>query len=122
MIEKEVGFFEIPKEVKCFFNNVFELYEIRERIGEFKQIKFYVYGNDHNPPHVHAIYDKYSVSISLIDYSVIAGNLPKKNQNIAVRWVKDNLDYISEHWNNKSLTSMLPLTKSILDSKDTIKI
>ena len=56
MIEKEVGFFEIPKEVKCFFNNVFELYEIRERIGEFKQIKFYVYGNDHNPPHVHAIY------------------------------------------------------------------
>ena len=57
-----------------------------------------------------------------IDYSVIAGNLPKKNQNIAVRWVKDNIDYISEHWNNKSLTSMLPLTKSKLDSKDTIKI
>lgn len=122
MVEKEVGFFEISKEVKSFFNNVFELYEIRERIGEFKQIKFYVYGNDHNPPHVHAIYDKYSVSISLIDYSVIAGNLPKKNQNIAVKWVKDNIDYISEHWNNKSLTSMLPLTKSKLDSKDTIKI
>ena len=39
MVEKEVGFFEIPKEVKSFFNNVFELYEIRERIGEFKQIK-----------------------------------------------------------------------------------
>lgn len=122
MVEKEVGFFEIPSEIRCFFNNVFELYEIRERIGEFKQIRFYVYAHDHNPPHIHAIFDKYSISISLIDYSVIAGNLPRKNQNIAIKWVKENTDYITDKWKDKSLTSTLPLTKSRLDFKETINL
>ena len=122
MVEKEVRFFQIPAEIKEFFDEVFELYEIRGGIGEFKGIKFIVHTNDHNPPHVHAKYDKYEISISLLDYSVLVGNLPSKNQNIAIKWVKKNKDYILKYWDDKTLTSHLPLTASQLDSKKLVKI
>lgn len=122
MVVEDVGFFEIPNEIKEFYNSVFELYEIRERVGEIKGIKFDVYTSDHNPPHVHAKYDKYEISISLIDFKVLVGNIPEKNKNIAIKWVKKNKDMLLKKWNNKTITSTLPLTKSMLDSKETIKI
>lgn len=122
MVEKEVKFFEIPKEIDNFFKEVFELYEIRVRVGEFNNIKFIVHPRDHNPPHVHAICDKYEVSISLIDFKILAGNIPKKNQNIAIKWVMKNQENLLTKWNNLVITSTLPLTKSFLDSKETIKL
>lgn len=122
MVVEDVGFFEIPNEIKKFYNSVFELYEIRGRVGEIKGIKFDVYTRDHNPPHVHAKYDKYEISISLIDFKVLVGNIPEKNKNIAIKWVKKNKDMLLNEWNNKTITSTLPLTKSMLDSKETIKI
>ena len=122
MVVNDVSFFEIPDEIKEFYKSVFELYEIRERVGEYKGIKFEVYTRDHNPPHVHAKYDKYEISISLIDFKVLVGNIPEKNKNIAIKWVKKNKDILVSKWNNKTITSTLPLTKSMLDSKETIKI
>lgn len=122
MVVNDVRFFEIPDEIKEFYKSVFELYEIRERVGEYKGIKFEVYTRDHNPPHVHAKYDKYEISISLIDFKVLVGNIPEKNKNIAIKWVKKNKDILVSKWNNKTITSTLPLTKSMLDSKETIKI
>lgn len=122
MVVNDVRFFEIPDEIKEFYKSVFELYEIRERVGEYKGIKFEVYIRDHNPPHVHAKYDKYEISISLIDFKVLVGNIPEKNKNIAIKWVKKNKDILVSKWNNKTITSTLPLTKSMLDSKETIKI
>lgn len=105
----------IEKEIIDFFKNVFEVYEIRGQVGEFKQIKFIVHTRDHNPPHVHAQYDRYEVLISLKDFSVIAGNIPSKNMNKAIKWVKSNKDYLLKHWNERTLISSLPLTKSRLD-------
>lgn len=122
MVVNDVRFFEIPDEIKEFYKSVFELYEIRERVSEYKGIKFEVYTRDHNPPHVHAKYDKYEISISLIDFKVLVGNIPEKNKNIAIKWVKKNKDILVSKWNNKTITSTLPLTKSMLDSKETIKI
>lgn len=122
MVVNDVRFFEIPDEIKEFYKSVFELYEIRERVGEYKGIKFEVYTRNHNPPHVHAKYDKYEISISLIDFKVLVGNIPEKNKNIAIKWAKKNKDILVSKWNNKTITSTLPLTKSMLDSKETIKI
>ena len=122
MVVEDVRFFEIPNEIKEFYNNVFELYEIRERVGEIKGIKFDVYTRDHNPPHVHAKYDKYEISISLIDFKVLVGNIPEKNKNIAIKWVKKNQDRLLNKWNDKTITSTLPLTKSMLYSKETVKL
>lgn len=119
---KEVKVFEIPKEIDIFFKSVFELLEIRGVVGGHKGIKFVVHTNDHNPPHVHAKYDNYEISISLIDFSVLAGNIPKKNKNIAIRWVKEHREYLLEYWSEKTLISTLPLTRSTIDSKEPVKI
>ncbi len=124
MVDNDVNFFGIPNTIMNFYNEVFELYEIRERIGELKGIQFIVHTNEtnHNIPHVHAKFDKYEISISLNDFSILAGNIPNKNKNIAVKWVKENKDYILKYWNEKTLTQKLPLFKSRLDSKETIKL
>ena len=140
MQEKKSDFYMIPKEILSFFKDVFEIYEIRVKVGETKQIKFIVHTNDHNPPHIHAKYDKYEISISLLDFSVLAGNIPLKNKNIAIKWVKEhgkdiiyttekmslnknvlNKKYLFDCWENKTLISGLPLTNSNLDFKETIK-
>ena len=122
MKAEEINYFEIPIEIRKFYRDVFEVYEIRERLGEEKGIKFYVYTNDHNPPHVHAIYGKYEISISLIDFKVLVGNIPNKNKNIAVQWVKNNKDKLLNYWNDKTIVSSARLTKSMLDFKDSVKM
>ena len=119
---EEMYYFGIPIEIRNFYRDVIEVYEIRERLGEEKGIKFYVYTSDHNPPHVHAIYDKYEISISLLDFKVLAGNIPNKNKNIAIKWVKENKDKLLNYWNNKTMVSSTQLTKSMLDSKETVEI
>lgn len=119
---EEMNYFEIPIEIRNFYRDIFEVYEIRERVGEEKGIKFYVYTNDHNPPHVHAIYGKYNISISLIDFKVIVGNIPNKNKKAAIKWVKDNKDKLLGCWNDKKIVSSTRLTKSTLDFKDSVKI
>ena len=58
MVEKDVEFFEIPEEIIEFYNSVFELYEIKQRVGEYKSIEFIIHTRDHNPHHVHAKYNK----------------------------------------------------------------
>lgn len=121
MQEKKSDFYMLPKEILSFFKDVFEIYEIRVKVGETKQIKFIVHTNDHNPPHIHAKYDKYEISISLLDFSVLAGNIPLKNKNIAIKWVKEHKKYLFDCWENKTLISGLPLTNSNLDFKETIK-
>lgn len=120
-MENKSKFYIIPKEIMSFFKDVFEIYEIRVRVGKTKQIEFIVHTNDHNPPHIHAKYDKYEISISLLDFSVLAGNIPLKNKNIAIKWVKNNQKYLVDCWENKTLVSNLPLTNSKLDFKETIK-
>ena len=114
---EEVYYFCIPIEIRKFYRDVFEIVEIKGRVGEEKDIKFDVYTRDHNPPHVHAKYGKYEISISLLNYEVIAGNIPGKNQNIAVKWVKENKDMLLNYWNNKTIVSSAKMTKTLLDSK-----
>ena len=61
-------------------------------------------------------------SISLINFKVLTGNIPEKNQNIAIKWVKKNQENLLNKWDNLVITSTLPLTKSRLDSKETINM
>ena len=87
-------------EICDFMYNLFEIIEIRARVGNLKSITFEILTKEdgHNIPHVHAEYEKWRISISLLDYSVIAGNMPIKNQNIAIKWVKENITMLQEKW------------------------
>lgn len=69
------------------FCKMFDLYEKREKISTIKDgivIEIYNKEDGHSIPHVHAKYQGKKISISLIDCKVICGNIPKKNERIAV--------------------------------------
>ena len=84
-----------------FLYPIFNLCEYRARVGEHKQIIFEIRPkeNGHNVAHIHAKYENENISISLVDFSVIAGNLPRKQTKSAIQWTKDNIDFLRTKWN-----------------------
>lgn len=100
---------EFPKSMEYsqlyrVFCDVFDLCEKRERIQMLKDgiiIEIRNKENGHHVPHIHAHYQGDNISISLINGEILAGNIPKRNQQIAVTWVLDNIDMLRTKWENK---------------------
>lgn len=105
----EIETYEFPycfkyKQLYRVFCEIFELGEKREKIEVLKAgiiIEIRNKEAGHNVPHIHACYQGENVSISLIDGKVLAGNIPKKNQKIAVAWVLENKEMLRTTWENK---------------------
>ena len=55
----------------------------------FNGIKIYLYDNDHNPPHFHAIYGDEAVSIVIDTLGILAGELPPAQMRKVKTWAKD---------------------------------
>lgn len=53
----------------------------------------------HNVPHCHACFGNQNISISLIDFSTLSGNIPQQKAHFAARWVEANIDTLKSHWN-----------------------
>lgn len=104
----------VPMEILWFLEQTFELYEIRGMVGNENGISFIVHSNERNHciPHVHARYGEYEVSIDIITGNVLIGNIPKKNQKIAVDWVKKNRDKLLSDWKNIALSANTSMTMS----------
>lgn len=107
--EEEIEICEFPQcmeyvQVYRIFCDVFDLGEKREKLQILKEgivIEIRNKEDGHNVPHIHAHYQGENISISLIDGEVLAGNIPKKNQKIAVTWVIENLEMLRASWENK---------------------
>ena len=111
---------QYPGEIARFLDEVFEIIEIRGRVGQTKGISFYVRTNEqsHALPHVHAEYGEYEVSIEIATGKVFAGNLPTKNRRIAVEWVLENRDKLLDDWRTIAISAKTTLTVSQLDFKE----
>src|SRR5574344_547377 len=81
-----------PGEISDFIYELFDLYEIRGRVGESKGVTFEVHTNEtcHVIPHVRAEYNGHQISIEIKTGRVIVGNLPRKQTNLATKWVLDH--------------------------------
>ena len=84
-----------------FFYDLFGLCEQRGQVGKVKQIVFEIRTKEqgHNTPHLHAHYEDENISISLVDFSVLAGNIPVKQQKLAIEWTKENIEKLRQKWN-----------------------
>ena len=71
------------------------------KVGEFKGIKLFIYPKEqgHNEPHLHAEYQDAEISISLISFKVLAGNLSPKQQKQAIDWCKNHRSMLEKYWN-----------------------
>ena len=105
---------EIPDEIISFMDDVFLITEIRERLAIVHGVKFEVRSREqnHSIPHIHASYDNYEISIAIPDGSVLAGNLPTKQQRIAVDWVRAHADELLGKWSSFAMSATSIMTKS----------
>jgi acyl dehydratase len=68
------------------------------RIGETLGILFYVYAEDHNPPHVHAIYGSEQAQLVIASGALLAGSLPGSKLRQAQDWLAANRAVAQAAW------------------------
>ena len=110
---------QYPKEIISFLDSVFEIVEIRGRVGYTNGISFVIRTDEkkHHIPHVHAAYGKYNISIEIETGKVLAGNLPTKNQRLAVEWVVANKVQLLNDWKSIAISATSRMTTSMIGCK-----
>ena len=68
------------------------------RVGEAFGILFYVYAEDHNPPHVHAIAGSHEVTLVIATGAVLIGSLPGAKLRQAQEWLELNRATVVAAW------------------------
>ncbi|MGD9998025.1 MAG: DUF4160 domain-containing protein [Ilumatobacteraceae bacterium] len=83
------------------------------RISEFYGIVIYMYFQDHNPPHFHAIYAEYEALIRIDNGEVIRGRLPKTAGGLVEQWRQLHVSDLTGNWQRAqeptALSSIEPL-------------
>lgn len=101
--KKEITDIEIQRQLsglvlwECVFNGVTCF---RDTVERTHGIRFEIRPKEmgHNIPHCHACFGDQNISISLIDFSILAGNIPPQKSKFAVRWVEANINTLKTHW------------------------
>ena len=66
-------------------------------ISRFYGIIIHMFFNEHNPPHFHAVYGEYRVSIDL-ENEVVNGFMPKRALKLVFEWMDIHKTEIIENW------------------------
>ena len=69
------------------------------RLSEFYGIVIYMYFNDHNPPHFHAIYGGFEAEILISSVTVHDGYLPKRALKLVQTWARNYRHELLANWN-----------------------
>ncbi|MBI5119904.1 MAG: DUF4160 domain-containing protein [Rhodospirillales bacterium] len=67
-------------------------------IAEFDGIKICMYGEDHAPPHFHALFAEFEAQFRISDLVLLVGNLPKAQFRKVLAWAGDNQGVLALHW------------------------
>ena len=55
-----------------------------------------IYG-DHNPPHFHASYQNFTISVEIVS-GIVDGKFPKKELKAIFEWLEKNQELLLEDW------------------------
>ena len=69
---------------------------IMPEISKFYGIVIYMYINDHNPPHFHAVYQGYKATITIQD-GIVTGCFPRRALNLIFDWLDEHKDELLEN-------------------------
>ena len=72
-------------------------------------IKMYFMQNEHNPPHIHAIYGEYMSAIDIVTGKVLEGDLPNKALNLVTEWIKLYKEELLQIWKTQNFQKLPPL-------------
>jgi hypothetical protein len=68
------------------------------RISAFYGIAIYMYWQDHEPAHFHAIYSGQEAQVRVSDGEIIAGSLPRTAQRMVREWSQLRRDDLDTDW------------------------
>ena len=72
-------------------------------------IRMYFQQAEHNPPHIHAIYNDSGATISIKDGEVLEGYLPQKNLIMVQKWVALHRQELIQIWTTQNFIKLPPL-------------
>ena len=72
-------------------------------------IKMYFLSSEHNPPHIHAIYNKNVAIINIQTLEIIEGELPNRALRLVKEWIYLHRNEIKEIWNTQQFKKIEPL-------------
>ena len=67
-------------------------------IKDFGNFKICMYFEDEKPPHVHVVGPNFEAKIRIRDQAVYVGNLARKVERAAVKYIADNRDDLIILW------------------------
>ena len=72
-------------------------------------IRMYFAQAEHNPPHIHAIYNEDVAAISITDGKILEGSLPPKALSMVREWIKINERSLLKMWDTQEFEKLPPL-------------
>lgn len=72
-------------------------------------IKMYLRGKEHNPPHIHVLYNEYNAVIDIQTQQVIEGDLPAKGLALAQEWAAAYRKELLDIWETQQFRTLPPL-------------
>lgn len=82
-------------------------------ICRFYGIIIYIYYNDHQPPHFHAVYGESEVMVTIDTLTIFAGNIPPRALGLLMEWASIHQKELKKDWdkaiNHQKLDKIEPL-------------
>ena len=69
-------------------------------------IRMYFLQNEHNPPHIHAIYNDDVAAIDFMTGKILEGHLPSKALAMVQEWIGLNLDALKTIWETQEFKKL----------------
>jgi len=81
------------------FINVYERLLRLPELSRFHGIVIRMFHDEHDQPHFHAVYGRDNAAIGINTLEVLAGNLPRREMSLVIRWAKLHQGELSDAWN-----------------------
>lgn len=72
-------------------------------------IRMYFLQKEHNPPHIHAIYNEDMAAVDFMTGTVLEGYLPPKALSMVREWIAIHRKELKEIWETQEFKSITPL-------------
>ncbi len=72
-------------------------------------IRMYCLQSEHNPPHIHAIYNDDVAAIDFMTGKVLEGHLPSKAMDMVQEWIAIHRDELKTIWETQEFKNLAPL-------------
>ena len=72
-------------------------------------IKMFFKPKEHEPAHIHAIYNEYVGIFDIHTFQMTDGDLPLKAQNLVREWLETNYEKLLEMWDTQIIKKLEPL-------------